>query len=231
MKKTHLALALVMLFTVSIVSSYAQKKEDRNVGSFTNIGFAISGELYLTQGSPQKVVLEGDEADLEKIITEVKDGSLKIKCKQSNTKFKSTVKVWITVPEIDGLALAGSGKVVAEGAISADHFDLAVSGSGKINFANLTVDDLERAISGSGDIMLAGGADYAEIAISGSGDIEAEGFEVDRCEIAISGSGSCKVNVVEELEAAISGSGKVFYKGRPKVDAHTSGSGSVKSID
>lgn len=220
-----------MLFTVAVISSYAQKKEDRDVGSFTSIGFAISGELYLTQGSPQKVVVEGDEADLEKLITEVKDGALKIKCKPSNTKFKSTVKVWVTVPEIEGLAVAGSGKVIAEGEIKSDDFDLAVSGSGKINFANLNVDDLELAISGSGDIMLAGGADRAEIAISGSGDVEATGFEIERCEIAISGSGSCKVNVVEELEASISGSGKVYYKGRPKIDAHTSGSGSVESLE
>jgi hypothetical protein len=231
MKRTHLSIVLIMLFSVSTLSSYAQKKENRVVGSFTSIGFAISGELYLTQGSPQKVVVEGDEADLEKLVTEVKDGALKIKCKPSNNKLKSTVKVWVTVPEINSLAVAGSGKVIAEGEISSDDFDLSVSGSGKINFANLNVDEIEIAISGSGDIMLAGGADAAEISISGSGDVEATGFEIERCDISISGSGSCRVNVVEELEAAISGSGKVYYKGRPKVNAHTSGSGKVESID
>ncbi len=231
MKRTHLSLVLIILFSMSMLSSYAQKKEDRDVGSFTSIGFAISGELYLTQGSPQKVVIEGDEADLEKLVTEVKDGTLKIKCKPSNTKLKSTVKVWVTVPEINSLAVAGSGKVIAEGEISSDDFDLSVSGSGKIKFANLVTDDLEIAISGSGNVMLAGEADRAEISISGSGDVEATGFEIERCEIAISGSGSCKVKVVEELEAAISGSGKVYYKGRPKVNAHSSGSGRVESID
>jgi len=220
-----------LLFTVSIISSYAQKKEDRDVGNFTSVGFAISGELYLTQGSPVKVVVEGDPADLEKLITEVANGVLKIKFKPKVNRTKSTVKVWVTAPEINGVAVAGSGKVVADGKISADNFSLAVSGSGKINFANLEADKLDIAISGSGDIIMAGSADKTDIAISGSGDIEAEGFEIDYCEIAISGSGSCKVNVTEDLDAAISGSGKVYYKGRPKVDAHTSGSGKIESID
>jgi len=231
MKKTHLSLALVMLFTLSIISSYAQKKEDRDVGSFTTIGFAISGELHLTQGSPQKVVVEGDAADLEKLVTKVENGVLKIKFKPKVNKIKSTVKIWVTAPEINGVAVAGSGKVFAEGEISADDFSLAVSGSGKIKFANLEADKLEIAISGSGDIVMAGGADKAGIAISGSGDVSAEGFEIEYCDISISGSGTCKVNVVEELDASISGSGKVYYKGRPVIDAHTSGSGKIESID
>jgi hypothetical protein len=220
-----------MLFSVSVLTSFAQKKEERDVGSFTAVGFAISGELYLTQGSPQKVVVEGDEADLEKLVTEVKNGVLKIKFKPKVNRTKSTIKVWVTAPEINSLAVSGSGKVLAEGEISADDFSLAVSGSGKIKFADLQTDDLDIAISGSGDIILAGGADRGEIAISGSGDIEAENFEIEYLEVAISGSGSCKVNVTEELDAAISGSGKVYYKGRPKIDAHTSGSGKIESID
>jgi hypothetical protein len=177
------------------------------------------------------VVVEGSEQDLEKLITEVKNGALKIKFQSSSHKSKTTIKVWVTAPEINGVAVAGSGKVIAEGKISSDDFDLAVSGSGDIKFASLEADALEIAISGSGNIDMTGGADRAEISISGSGDVEAEGFEIEYCEIAISGSGSCRVNVVEELEAAISGSGKVYYKGRPKVDAHTSGSGKIESID
>ena len=216
---------------MSVVSSYAQKKEERDVGSFTSVGFAISGELYLTQGSPQKVVIEGNEADLEKVVTEVKNGTLKIKLKPSSHRTKSTIKVWVTAPEINGVAVSGSGKVVADGEISSDDFDLAVSGSGDIKFAKLVTDELEIAISGSGDVVMAGGADRANIAISGSGDIDAESFEIEYLEVAISGSGSCRVNVAEDLDASISGSGRVYYKGRPKIDAHTSGSGSIKSID
>jgi hypothetical protein len=231
MKKTLLSLSLTILFSLAVISSYAQKTEKRDVGNFTSVGLAISGELYLTQGSSFEVTLEGSEADLEHILTEVEGKTLKIKLTPKSYRTKGNVIVRVSLPEIEGLAVAGSGKVFAKGEINSDDLEIAVSGSGEVTMDNLIVDDLELAISGSGDVFLAGGADDAEIAISGSGDVKAEKFEIERCEIAISGSGSCRVNVEEDLEASISGSGKVYYRGNAKVDAHVSGSGKVESID
>jgi len=231
MKKKSLTILVASIFLLAAISVSAQKKEERTVDKFSSIGMGIHGDVYLTQGSPQKLVLEGDEDILEKVVTEVRDDMLKIKFSVPNVRTKSPVKIWITVSEINGLYLSGSGSINAETAIKSDEMELKVSGSGKINIENLSCDEVDAAISGSGDIKLGGSADEFELAISGSGSCMADKFRVEEAGIRISGSGSCKIDAVKDLEAAISGSGSVYYAGNPTIDASVSGSGKVRKME
>ncbi len=202
------------------------QKEERDVAEFSGISLGISADLYLSQGSPQKLVIQASEEDLAKIETVVKDGHLKIKTDNYMSRLKD-VKIWITVPEIEALNLSGSGKIIAETPVNTNELECKVSGSGKINIDELKTDEFEAAVSGSGRITMAGTAGEAEISISGSGSVSAGGLTVDECEIRISGSGGCEIDATGELDAAISGSGRVTYYSNPQVDARVSGSGKV----
>jgi hypothetical protein len=220
-----------VIFIAFTFSVSAQKKEERTVEPFSSVGMSIYGDVYISQGSPQKLVLEGNEDILEKLVTEVRDGMLRIKFSTPYVRTRTPVKIWITVPEINGLYLSGSGSINAETAIRSDEMELKVSGSGKINIDDLTCDEVDAAISGSGDIRLGGSADELELAISGSGSCLADQFRAEEVSIRISGSGSCKIDAVKELEAAISGSGSVYYVGNPTIDASVSGSGKIRKMD
>lgn len=218
-------LSIALIFTTVI--AFGQKKEERDLSSFTGVSLGIAADVYLTQGSPQKVVIEADENKLDEIETVVKDGVLKIKTEKWNLKLKD-VKIWITIPEVEKLLVSGSGSILAETPVNADELVLKVSGSGKLKIPELNGDEIEAAISGSGDVFLAGTADEMEISISGSGSVLADGLKVDECGIKISGSGSCKIDVTGELDASISGSGKVTYYSNPVIDARVSGSGKIR---
>jgi len=231
MRTKLFSIFITVIFLAFTFSISAQKKEERTVDPFSSIGMSIEGDVYISQGSPQKLVLEGNEDILEKVVTEVRNGMLKIRFSPPYVRTRTSVKVWITVPEIDGLHLSGSGSINAETAIKSDEMELKVSGSGKINIDDLTCDEVDAAISGSGDIKLGGTADEFELAISGSGSCIANQFRAEEVSIRISGSGSCKIDAVKELEAAISGSGSVYYVGNPIIDAAVSGSGKVRKMD
>jgi hypothetical protein len=224
---------LKSLFSIILVSAtliaFGQDKEERDVSSFTGVSLGISGDLYLTQGSPQKVVIQADN-NLDEIETVVKDGVLRIKTDNWNSRIKG-VKIWITMPEVEALNVSGSGDIMAETPINADELELKVSGSGSINISTLKGDEVGAAISGSGDMNLAGSADEIDLRISGSGSVLAEGLKVNECGVKISGSGSCKIDVIGELDASISGSGKVTYYSDPQIDARVSGSGKVRKGD
>ena len=56
MKRLTLFTAFLMATTLLM----AQNRETRNVATFTRISFRVPGTLYLKQGSPQKVEIEGD---------------------------------------------------------------------------------------------------------------------------------------------------------------------------
>jgi hypothetical protein len=224
---------LKFLFSIFLVSatliSFGQGKEERDVSSFTGVSLGISGDLYITQGSPQKVVVQA-ENNMDEIETVVKDGVLRIKTDNWNSKIKGA-KIWVTMPEVESLNVSGSGDIVAETPINADELELKVSGSGTIDISELKGDEIGAAISGSGDIKLAGSADEMELRISGSGSVYADGLKLSECGIKISGSGSCKIDVTGELDASISGSGRVTYYGNPQIDARVSGSGRVRKGD
>jgi hypothetical protein len=226
--RSKIMFLLVLSFLVASTNAFSQKKEERNVPAFTEISLGISGDLYFTQGSPQKVVIEADESTLEKLITEVDDGCLKIRFENWNMSGSKPLTIRVTAPEVDGLYISGSGKIIAEEKVTTGDLELKISGSGNINLTDLTATDLELAISGSGDINLSGSGEEMEVAISGSGDVLGESFSVTGCEIRISGSGGCQIDATGTLEAQISGSGDVYYYSSPQIEAHISGSGKIK---
>jgi hypothetical protein len=235
----------LMLYVSAIISGYGCntnsdnhrtlqdiKKETRNVDKFKSIGLSVAAELILVQGSPQSVELEGDPADLEKIITDVDGTNLEIKHKSSFSRI-GKIKIYITVPDIEGLAVSGSGSITSNNPLKTGNLSLAVSGSGKIQLNDLEAKSISSAVSGSGKIELIGKnakVDQQDIAISGSGDVFAENLETQTVKVAISGSGTSKVYATRNLEVGISGSGKVYYRGDPKVDAGISGSGKVITL-
>jgi hypothetical protein len=218
---------LAALLILSASAAFSQKKETRDVGDFNSVGLGIHAELYLTQGSPHELVIEASEDQLDRIETEVRNGHLKIKSESWRSNFKN-VKIWVTMPEVNGLYLSGSGKMVAETPIESGELEMKVSGSGKIEIDELRGDELDVSISGSGDVYLKGSADEMELSISGSGGLHAAGLKVGEADVRLSGSGSCEIDATDELNAAISGSGKVHYFSNPQVDAAVSGSGKVR---
>jgi hypothetical protein len=234
MKRILLSVAITICLIVSTGLSIGQtvKKETRNVKGFTSINFGISGYLSIKIGPEFSVVLEGEKNDLERIVTEVSGEKLVIK--QENWRFNldEKVNVYITMPQLRGLGVSGSGKAeILDAVKDADNLSLHVSGSGKLLTAGLEVDNLNCSISGSGSIVIgsAGSADRGDISISGSGNYTGESFEIDHLEISISGSGSCYCKAGDSLNARISGSGNVTYSGNPKIDVRTSGSGHVRA--
>jgi Putative auto-transporter adhesin, head GIN domain len=233
MKRGIILSAFILAISVSSGLAVVKpvEKETRDVKDFTKVSFGVAGNLYINIGPEFKVVLEGEKRDLEDIITEVSGGRLVIKKDNWRFNFTEKVTVYITMPELKGLGVSGSGKAEIKDAVKAEELNLSVSGSGKIFTGDLTVSKLDCSISGSGDIVPGGNgnAGRADISISGSGNYEGESFKIGAAEIHISGSGNCSCYVTESLRASVSGSGNVTYGGSPKVDAHVSGSGKVRS--
>jgi hypothetical protein len=217
-------------FTTGFAGSQSEVKETRDLKGFTKVSFGVSGNMYISIGNEFKVVLEGDKSVLEDIVTEVSGSKLTVKKDSWQFNNNERITVYITMPEIKGLGVSGSGRAEIKDAVKTDDLSLSVSGSGKIFTGEITVNRLNSSISGSGDIVVGGGnATSGDISISGSGNYTGENAKIGTVDISISGSGNCATNVTESLKASVSGSGNVTYTGNPRVDARVSGSGKVRS--
>lgn len=222
--------ALCLMAVVSL--PLAAQRTAISVSEFDQVSMARSGTVYVTQGNETKVEVVASDDVLEDLDIEVRGKELIIKNKRMRgwNGRSGKLEVYVITPEIKGLSVSGSGKLVVQNKLDAENLRMAVSGSGKI-ICGMNAKSLNIAISGSGNAELSGSCGDMNGAISGSGGIRGEDLRVENLEVTISGSGSCEIHVNESIEARISGSGSVRYSGNPQhVNSKTSGSGSVKKV-
>lgn len=233
--KTKLAPAL-LLFAFSLTGNQVRADEQiRKVDSFNEISLRMGANVHLEQGDKQSLEIVAKPSTLDEIITEVKDGKLIIRFPNKNY-FWSTfqpgeITINITVPDINGLAVSGSGDIIADDEIKSKSINLAVSGSGNIKLSELTSERVISTISGSGNIILSGKtvAQDLSVNISGSGNFKGLEFSADDVTVKVSGSGNVVVEANNNLYIRLAGSGNVTYIGNPSIDQSIAGSGSVRS--
>lgn len=221
----------LMLITLT---AFSQNRETRDVADFDEVVMRLSGKVYIKLGDKNEVILEGDEDLLEKVELDVRGGRLSIgeesRSRWSWRRSRTSLNVYITVKELNGVSVSGSGDIIGQDIFKSNDFKVSVSGSGDIEL-ELDAKDVDSRISGSGNIELSGSAEYAKLGMSGSGKYLAEEMKVDTYEISISGSGRASVNAQESLDVRISGSGSVYYRGRPSVNSSVAGSGRIRRIN
>jgi hypothetical protein len=230
--KNKISFIALLLVTILLNTTLQAKEEIREMPAFSKIALRISAKVYVIQGEKQSVKVVAEPETLEEIITEVKDRTLNIRY-PNTSMFRNwnpgKVEVYITVPEVDGLSVSGSGDITSEN-INTRILDLTISGSGNIRIEKLSAEKVDAGISGSGNINLESGgiAENLRVRISGSGNVNATGFEANVVDVQTSGSGNCSVISNGQINVRVSGSGNVYYSGNPAIDSSISGSGKVK---
>lgn len=249
MKK--IAILFILLVSLPVL---AQQRETVTVPTFTKIGFAVPGKAYVRQGKTQKVELEGTRDVLNKIEATVEGNKLVIRSKEKwftwNWSDTDRVNAYITVQDIEGISVSGSGDILVENRIRSNALKLNVSGSGSLK-VETDAGDTEASVSGSGNMIVRGNLASLRSDISGSGKIEVNATITGTTAFDISGSGkvlaSGKSSSVEvelsgsgkvlaaDLETGacrvrISGSGSVEINVKEELDAKISGSGDVRYL-
>jgi hypothetical protein len=233
MKALKQLTALLIVIVITGSHSMAYQKENRDVETFTKISLRTSVNVYLTQGSSQKIELSGDNDDFGRLETKVRGGELIINDRDGNN-WRSwsglDIDVYITVKDLDGLSVSGSGDMVSRGKFNCDDLDISVAGSGDLEF-EADARDVDISIAGSGSVVLSGSSKMNRVSIAGSGKLDAEDMESNSYRISIAGSGRAKVHATEEITSKITGSGSVYYKGDPsRVNNNSAGSGKIRKI-
>ncbi len=181
--------------------------ENRQLEDFNSISLEGLGNIFLTQESPQMVRIETHENILPLLETRVTNQQLLIEFDECVDGQVEKLDIYISIPEIEGLNIAGIGDITGQ-----NSFDL---------------DDLEIFISGVGGLTLNGTANNIDINSSGVGNVHAFELTSNTCDINIMGSGNVETTATDVLNVTINGAGNVFYKGNPTITSNISGSGLV----
>lgn len=198
-------LALAVVSAACTVGSGDVATEERDATGFTVVELQSSGRVIIQETGTDSVMIEAEDNILSMLTTDVVNGRLELGSRGSFTSRRDIVYT-ITVADLEGVTISGSGSVDASG---------------------VTSDTFEAEISGSGSLDVSGTAASLVVRISGSGSFDGEDLEAMSGTVSISGSGSALVNVTDALSAVVSGSGSVSYLGSPTVTEEITGSGSV----
>ncbi|MFN8312854.1 MAG: head GIN domain-containing protein [Cyclobacteriaceae bacterium] len=231
MKRTTLFLVLLAMGSLAT----AQTRETRNVDTFTKLAFRIPGKLYIRQGSPQKLELEGRPDVLKEIDTDVSGGKLVIEREGRWMNWgwnnDERINVYITVKDLSAVNVSGSGDAIVEGVFKAEDLDLSVSGSGSLEIEATVAGRLSAHVSGSGDLNVKGNCQQLKSVVSGSGKVNITSDVRDLADFSVSGSGKISANgTAKAVYAGISGSGKVLASNleTEKCEVRITGSGDVE---
>lgn len=203
----------------------ARVEEEFDLDNFDGIRLSTDADVFITQGSDHHVRIVAQENIIDELEFKIRNKTLFIDTDHCIESYDN-IEIFISVEEVEVLAILGSGSMVSENTIEFNDINLEISGSGSMDLG-MVGDDIEARISGSGDMFLEGEADELDFRLSGSGDLSAFNLEVRKADIQISGSGDAEVNVTDVLDVRISGSGDVLYVGDPDIDSRVSGSGQV----
>jgi Putative auto-transporter adhesin, head GIN domain len=188
-----------------VVGSGNRQTQKRDIPSFTKVSTEGAFEIEITaQGSPS-LGIEADDNILPLISTVVSNDVLTIKSLRSYSR--STVKVRLTAPDLQGLSVVGAGS---------------------INVAGLKNEKFEIDSSGAAHITVAGETAFANIVSNGASTIDAHKLRADRVVIQSNGVSDIKVYASDQLDVTISGPSHVEYEGNPKVTKTMRGPGSVE---
>lgn len=206
------SIAVIIIFLLSIgilfkggnvvqpVLALEEVEEIRETTDFDAVILNGVADVEVVIGDEKSVTITGDQNMLNEIATYVVNDALVIGYTRSFWSLflfdESSVKVEITIPELNRVSIGGVGSITAVG---------------------ITAEDFETAISGEGSVELQGGAVRSLVSISGAG--EYNGVEFDSVEVGvrITGDGDVHVSASETLDISIPGNGTVMYTGTPEI--------------
>lgn len=207
----------------------ASVEEYRYAGTFDGINLRIQANVFVNVGPEYSITIVAAENILEHIETKSAGNTLVIDNSRCLRTRNNDISIFITMPEISLLRVAGSGNIVVDNFFYSESIDAEISGSGKIYFSG-EFDYVNSSVSGSGVIDMIGNSRVQNSQISGSGRIDALQMKSNIIDARISGSGEICVFATQKLDVRISGSGKLFYKGNPSVNINISGTGNVHHL-
>jgi hypothetical protein len=169
--------------------------DNRPLTGFSAISAGGAIDLTVSTGKDFSVQVVTDDNILPYVETSVKGSELEIGMKEHFWFSDAKVKVTVTLPKLESIALAGASHGKVDG-VNAQAFQIEVSGASKL--------------------VVAGTASKANCEVSGASSLVAKDLLADNVSIESSGASHARVYAGCSITADASGASKIIYFGNPK---------------
>ena len=189
---------------------------DHPIESFTDLELNGAFNIYLSQGTEEKLFLENDDKVLPNLLVHQNGNKLIIERKENfNRKKLKKYKIFITVNNLEELEMNGVGQVRCLQILKLNRLDLEHNGVGRFELA-INAKRLHGNFTGIGRITLKGAVATADITMDGIGKLNAFDLQTEDLVIERNGIGRVEIHASASLKVANNGIGNVRYDGNPK---------------
>ncbi|MEZ4875343.1 MAG: head GIN domain-containing protein [Flavobacteriaceae bacterium] len=203
--------------------------ETREVSDFSSVRGSAGMDVFLTQGTENKVVVEADENLMEYIETYVENGMLRITTQKSIGRSKSQ-KVHVTYVTLEKIEASSGADVIGNSIIKNETLSLSSSSGADLEVEILAKEVYASSSSGS-DLKISGKATRLIADASSGSDLKARELEVISCKAEASSGADIAVTVKDEMVGHASSGGDIQYYGNPSdVSVKDGSSGSVRKM-
>ncbi len=227
------------LFLLSIalcISFLSIAQSTRNLSAFDRVAVQEGIYVMMYKGNTHKAEIKASGIDVENVLTDIKDGDLKIHLKGNNHR-NVRVEVRLTFKDLRGIEASSGSRIELQSSVSSVGFQLRSSSGSKISLneqldvsnleidcssaAYIKVDHLEaekvsvESSSGGNIDLIKGKAKTLSLDVSSGAKIDASDLECRHVSADASSGGRAKVHATDSIEGEASSGGSVYYLGKP----------------
>lgn len=188
--------------------------EERSVEQdFEKVRGSSGIDVYLTEGSENKIVVEADENLLEFIETNISNGKLTIRSSKNIGRSKAK-KVHVTYTKLSSVEASSGADVIGKSVIKSETLNLD-SSSGADLEVEVFAKELYAETSSGADIQVSGKASNIYANASSGSELNAKDLITLNCNAKASSGADIVVTVKDKINAKASSGGDVRYYGDP----------------
>ena len=190
---------------------------DQNFADFTNIETGFAFESTIRRDTVYKVTVTLDDNIVEHLKVSKEGSTLKVLMEENFDYHDVTLKVDITMPDVQTISLSGASASVISGFSFSHDLKIILSGasavSGTINTGNLTLE-----LSGASNVSFSGNGTNLIVDGSGASVLSLGNFNLSgNANLTLSGASVSTIRVNGRLDATLSGASVLRYYGNPTI--------------
>lgn len=207
----------------------ATQREARAVAPFERVALDAPGELLITQGGRESLVVEAEPHLLPLLRTRVESGTLVIGLTGS-VRTRLPIRYHVSLRTLTWLRADGSSDVQIS-ALHVPALALHLAGSSRARMAELTADRIDIQLEGSSALLVQRGqVRRQQVQVDDAASYDAPGLHSDEARVEVSGSGEARVHAARLLDAQVSDSARLRYSGAPHLTQRVTGAAELSQL-
>lgn len=211
--KNLIAVLFILPFTLNV---FAQRTEKRTLNDFTKIDVWGNIKIEFQKSDTNTVTLNVGDIPTDEIVTEVSNGTLKIKMR-SNLFKETEINLKITYKEISEIKANASAELKFMDQIIGENLKIESIGGARV-VLNVDLKNSDLTAYQGGQIDIKGKSDFSNIFANSGGMLSGTNLITQEANIKLNTGGTAEITVVKKLIARVNTKSSLSYFGKPEVE-------------